>query len=74
MCTDHYNHAEVILLQKVLYEKLSIPFNIRRRGEKKDGSQSYRLVATKDNAKKFIEKISKFVFNSFEYKITLDEN
>jgi len=74
LCTDHYNHAEVILLQKVLYEKLNIPFNIRKRGERKDGGQIYRLVATKENARNFLEKIYKFSFPSFAYKFSLDEN
>ena len=74
LCTDHYTNAEVIILQKVLYEKLNIPFNIRKRGTKKDGSQIYRLVATKENAKKFINIITPYVFESFQYKITPNEN
>lgn len=69
-CTDNYTHAEVILLQKMLYEKLNIPFNIRRRGYMKDGSILYRLVATKDNAKRFIEIVTPFIFPSFEYKLS----
>lgn len=75
LCTDNYNHAEVIILQKVLYEKLGIPFNIRKRGTRKtDGGQIFRLVATKDNAKRFLEKIYPFSFKSFEYKFSSDEN
>lgn len=70
LCTDNYNHAEVILLQKVLYNKLQIPFNIRKRGLKKDGTQIYRLVATKDNADNFIDGVSKFILPSFEYKLS----
>jgi len=70
LCTDNYTHAEVILLQKALYEKLTIAFNIRKRGHKKDGTQIYRLVATKDNAEKFIEGIAPFIFPSFEYKLS----
>lgn len=70
LCTDNYNHAEIILLQKVLYEKLSIPFNVRKRGYKKDGTQIYRLVATKDNANKFIDGIQPYIFPSFEYKLS----
>jgi hypothetical protein len=70
LCTDNYTHAEVILLQKAIYEKLSIAFNIRKRGFKKDGTQIYRLVATKDNAAKFIEGVTPFVFPSFEYKLS----
>lgn len=74
LCTDHYNQVEVIELQRVIYEKLNIPFNIRKRGSRKDGGQIYRLVATRDNAKKFIEVISSYVFPSFYYKLSSDEN
>ncbi len=70
LCTDNYTHAEVILLQKAIYAQLSIAFNIRKRGTKKDGTQIYRLVATKDNAERFITGVSKFVFPSFEYKLS----
>lgn len=70
LCTDNYTHAEVILLQKVIYEKLNIPFNIRKRGYKKDGTQIYRLVATKDNAERFVNGIATYVFPSFEYKLS----
>jgi hypothetical protein len=72
--TDNYTHAEVILLQKVLYNKLNIPFNIRRRGYKKDGTIIYRLVATKDNAERFIEGIKPFILPSFEYKLSSERN
>lgn len=69
-CTDNYTHAETILLQKTIYTKLGIPFNIRKRGYKKDGTFIYRLVATKDNAERFIEGIQPFIFPSFEYKLS----
>lgn len=69
-CTDNFTHAEVILLQKVLYNKLNISFNIRKRGYKKDGTQIYRLAATKDNAERFIEGIFPFILPSFEYKLS----
>lgn len=72
--TDNFTHAEVILLQKALYNKLNIPFNIRRRGYKKDGTIIYRLVATKDNAEKFVEGISPFILPSFEYKLSSERN
>lgn len=70
LCTDNYTHAEVILLQKALYERLNIAFNIRRRGYKKDGTIIYRLVALKDNAARFIDNVAPFVFSSFEYKLS----
>ena len=69
LCTDNFTHAEVMLLQKVLYSKLSIPFNIRRRGYKKDGTIIYRLVVTRDNADRFIDGIRPYIFPSFEYKL-----
>lgn len=70
LCTDNYNHAEIILLQKAIYERIGIPFNIRKRGYKKDGTQIYRLVATRDNAERFIEGVSPFILPSFEYKLS----
>jgi hypothetical protein len=70
LCTDNYTHAEVILLQKVLYNKLNIAFNIRRRGYKRDGTIIYRLVATKDNAERFVEGITPYILPSFEYKLS----
>jgi len=72
--TDNYTHAEVILLQKVIYNKLDIPFNIRRRGYKKDGTIIYRLVATKTNAERFIEGITPFILPSFEYKLSSERS
>lgn len=70
LCTDNYTHAEVILLQKAVYQKLDIAFNIRKRGRKKDGTQIYRLVATKDNAQRFIDGVATYIFPSFEYKLS----
>lgn len=70
LCTDNFTHAEVILLQKVLYSKLDIPFNIRRRGYKKDGTIIYRLVATKKNAENFVKGITPYILPSFEYKLS----
>jgi hypothetical protein len=70
LCTDTYTYSEVFFLQKFIYEKTKIPFNIRKRGFKKDGSQIYRLVATKDNAKRFLELIYPHSFKSFEYKFS----
>lgn len=64
LCTDCYTHAEVILLQRAIYEKFDLPFNVRKRGS------YYRLVATKDNAARFLEEVSPFIFPSFEYKLS----
>jgi len=69
LCTDNYTHAEVILLQKALYEKLNLPFNVRRRGHKKDGTIIYRLVLTRKNVEPFFAGIEPYIFPSFYYKL-----
>lgn len=69
LSTDNFTHAEVIILQKTLYNNFSLPFNIRKRGYKKDGTQIYRLVLTKKNADTFINGVKPFLFPSFEYKL-----
>jgi hypothetical protein len=69
LCTDCFNYSELLILQKVIYEKLGIAMNIRKRGFKKDGSRIYRLVANKKNTLRIIEGIRPFIFPSFEYKI-----
>jgi hypothetical protein len=69
LCTDSYSHSEVIMLQKVIYEKLGIPFDVSPRGVKKDGTRSYRLKARKDNANRFIDGVAPYLFPSFEYKL-----
>ena len=70
LCTDCFSFAEVSMLQKLLYEKLNIPFDTIKRGFRKDGSQIYRLRTRKENAQKFLGGIEKFIFSSFEYKLS----
>lgn len=69
LCTDHYTLAEVIILQKVLWEKLGVPFDLRKRGHKKNGDRIHRLVLRSNNTARFLDGISKYVFPSFEYKL-----
>ena len=69
LCTDNYSHAEVIMLQKVLYEKLKIPFNISPKGKSKNGTKMFRLKARKDNALRFIEGVEPYILPSFRYKL-----
>lgn len=67
LCTDNFSYPEVVMLQKAIYEKLEIPFNIRRRPNK--SGLVYRLVCTRKNTEKLITGIKQYVFPSFEYKI-----
>src|SRR5690606_24331464 len=45
LCTDCFTEAEVVLLQKTVYNSLGVAMNIRQRGRKKDGTRIYRLMA-----------------------------
>lgn len=67
ICTDCFSYGDVVLLQKVIYEKLGIAFSIRRR--KLKSSYGYRLEARTDNAKRFLDGVSKYTHPSFQYKI-----
>lgn len=63
LCTDNFSHAEVLMLQKIVYEKFGLPFNLRKR------NNFYRLTLIPKNAGKFLEGIEPFVFPSFQYKL-----
>lgn len=69
LCTDNYSHAEVIMLQKILYTKLGVAFNVTPRGNRKDGTKVYRLKARKEQAQRFIDGVQPFLFPSFVYKL-----
>ena len=69
LCTDSFSHAEVIMLQKVIYEKLGVPFDVSPRGKSKAGTKMYRLKARKDNARRFIDGVTPYILPSFEYKL-----
>lgn len=69
LCTDNYTEAEVVMLQKVIYDALGVAMSIRQRGRKKDGTRIYRLTAKNIQAEKFIEGVRPYIFKSFEYKV-----
>lgn len=69
LCTDNFSQSEVILLQKLLYEKFHIPFNVIRRGNRKDGTAMYRLKARNQYAERFCEIVAPYILPSFEYKL-----
>lgn len=69
LCTDCFTHAEVILLQKILYNNFNLPFNTRKRGN------TYRLVLRRNFAQQFADGVKPYIFDSFKYKFrTIDSD
>lgn len=69
LCTDNFTHPEVILLQKILYERFGLPFNTRKRGN------TYRLVLRRKFTQQFADGVKPYVFESFKYKFrTIDSD
>jgi hypothetical protein len=69
LCTDNFSHSEVIVLQKMLYEKLQLPFHVIRRGKRKDGTAVYRLMVRNQYAERFCDIVSPYILPSFAYKL-----
>lgn len=69
LCTDAYTHTEVVMLQKIIYTNVGVAMDVRRRGQKKDGSQIYRLVARNEQSKLFLDGVAPYMFPSFSYKL-----
>lgn len=67
LCTDNFTFAEVSLLQKAIWERLEIPFNIRRK--QTNTGVVFRLTCTRKNTPKLISGIEKYIFPSFQYKL-----
>jgi hypothetical protein len=71
IATDNYSFADVNLLQKAIFEKYKITFNVIKR--KLKYTYGYRLEAKKDNAKRFLEGVEPYMFPSFHYKLDVDK-
>lgn len=67
--THAYSFADNSLLQKAIYEKFGIPFNISPH-RSKTGNIHYRLRSKKEYARKFIDIVTPHIKPSFYYKIT----
>lgn len=63
LCTDNFSHAEVLMLQKIVYSKFGFPFSLIKRGD------AYRLQLKSKFAQPFLDGIAPFVFPSFQYKL-----
>lgn len=72
LATHAYSYGDVLLIQKWIKEKFNIMFDIKRH-KQKSGDYKYILRNSKDNSKKFLDKIYKYSFPSFEYKFLPDD-
>lgn len=70
IATDNYTYGDLVLLQKAIFEKTKLPFDIRLR--KLKNTNGYRLQLTKDYAKRFLEGIGPYVKDSYQYKLDID--
>lgn len=71
IATENYSHADVLLLQKAIYEKTSIPFNLHKR--KMKDTYGWRLETVGDKARYFVDNVSKYILPSFEYKLDTEK-
>jgi hypothetical protein len=69
LCSDSYNEAEQVLLQKTIWNTLNLPFDVKEVGTTKDGSIRYRLVLRPAFFDTFAEGVRPYIFDSFLYKL-----
>lgn len=69
LCTDCFSEAEVVLLQKAVYDGTGVAMDIRQRGKKTDGTRIYRLCAKNRQAEDFRNGVKPHMFESFFYKL-----
>lgn len=67
-CTDCYSFGDVLLLQKVLYERLGIMTGLAKR--KLKDSYGYRIRVSRKSLDMFLTNIKPYIFPSFEYKLS----
>ena len=68
IATHSYSYGDNMLLKKMIKEKFAIEFDIKRH-KQKSGEYMFYLRNSKDNAIRFIDLVSPFIFPSFQYKI-----
>lgn len=63
LCTDYFSYGDNLLLQRKLYEKLDLNFNIHKRHD------TYRLYLPVKEYYKFVELVEPYICDSFRYKM-----
>lgn len=70
LATESFSYGDNILLQRAIKDKTDILFRVQKCIH--NGHTLYRLdLSRKDDIKKFVDGVSKFIKPSFEYKINL---
>lgn len=62
------SYGDTVLLKKVLKDKLDLEFNVNKQKKPRGGYYYYLALRVKD-AKKMMDGIRPFVFESFQYKV-----
>lgn len=71
IATNAFTYSEVIILRDLLKEKFSITGSVFSQKKTSD-QQQHLLRFSKDDARRLIDGVSRFVFPSYEYKLAID--
>jgi len=71
LATHAFSYGDVILFKDWMKEKLDFNFDVKRH-KLKSGEYKFYLSNSKDNSKRFLDKIYKYCFPSFEYKFSTE--
>lgn len=63
LCTHSFSEAENKVLQRIIYENFSLPFDVRKNGK------YYFLFLRKKFSNQFYDGVSPYIFDSFKYKL-----
>ena len=71
LATHAYSYGDVLLIKTFLKEKFDLNFDIQRHTQK-SGEYKFYLKNSKENSMRFLDKIHKYSFPSFEYKFSTE--
>ena len=71
IATMAYSYADNKMLRDFIFENFGISFDVNFKTAR-SGEIHYYLRNTKDNAKRFLDGVSKYVVPSYQYKISHD--
>lgn len=71
LATHAYSYGDVSLFSDWIKEKFDLNFDIKRH-KQKSGEYKFYLQNSKDNAARFLNKIHKYSFPSFDYKFSTE--
>ena len=71
LATHAYSYGDVSLISDWLKKRFDFNFDIKRH-KQKSGEYKFFLQCSKDNAKRFLDKIYPYAFPSFDYKFSFE--